>query len=566
MSHAPAGDGVALRIGTRGSALALAQAELVADALAERGIAHETVIIETAGDRRAADTAWGEGAFVTAIENALLDGRADIAVHSAKDVPTDEDPRLRVAAYLSREEPRDALVLPAGRQGSLDDLPPGTIVGTDSPRRTGFLRAHRSDLDVRPLHGNVDTRLRRLDEGQADALVLAAAGLKRLGRAERISQLLPFEIIPPAPGQGAIAVQVRASDTSTRELVERINDQSTQRAVEAEREFLLATGGGCRAPIGALATIDSGRLELVGAFATLDGRAAGMERLSGDAADGQALGRELAERIRLRRSSLPGAPRVLLTRAEHDSRRVAARLAEYGIASAIVPAIEVELLDAGAELSHALATLADYDWVIATSANGARAAGSAARRMGIDLAAARWAAVGRATARELIAAGAADAWLPTQASAAGIGAELPLERGARVLWLHGQLADETLPAALIERGAQVTAVVAYRTVEAPGTSAALLAAELERGIPDAVVLASPSAVRGLLALGRQSARADVASVPAICVGPRTAQAAREAGLTVAAVAAAPDSSIVAELTAQLLLERSAQTESVPVPE
>src|SRR5687768_12000175 len=183
-----------VRIATRGSALALAQARLVADALAGEGVVAEMVLVETEGDRRAPDTAWGEGAFVKAIELALIEQRADIAVHSAKDLPTDEEPNLRIAAYLPRQDPGDALVVRDGAvRATIDSLPAGSVVGTDSPRRTGFLRARRPDLDVRPLHGNVDTRLRRLDDGEVDALVLAVAGLLRLGREERISQRVPSE-------------------------------------------------------------------------------------------------------------------------------------------------------------------------------------------------------------------------------------------------------------------------------------------------------------------------------------------------------------------------------------
>jgi porphobilinogen deaminase len=190
-----------LRLGTRGSRLALVQTGLVAARLREGGAVVETVIIETDGDRRAADTAWGEGAFVTAIEAALLAGQVDVAVHSAKDVPTDEDPRLTIAAFLPRERPEDVLVVRAGEDvRDLADLPVGARVGTDSPRRTAFLRALRPDLRVHPLHGNVDTRLRRLDHGETDALVLAGAGLRRLGAADRIAAWLPPAMVPPAPG------------------------------------------------------------------------------------------------------------------------------------------------------------------------------------------------------------------------------------------------------------------------------------------------------------------------------------------------------------------------------
>ena len=216
---------VRIAIGSRGSALALAQARLVSAALERLDRKTHVVIVETEGDRRAPDTAWGEGAFVAAIEHALLDGHVDIAVHSAKDVPIDQDQRLRIAAYLPRADPRDALVVRSdATERRLADLQPGTRVGTDSPRRAGFIRALRPDLVVHALHGNVDTRLRRLDDGETDAVVLACAGLDRLGLTERISERLAPDVVPPAPGQGAVAVQIRANDTRMLALVAAIDD------------------------------------------------------------------------------------------------------------------------------------------------------------------------------------------------------------------------------------------------------------------------------------------------------------------------------------------------------
>ena len=236
-------NGDRIAIGSRGSALALAQARLVSEAFERDGRRTRVVIVETEGDRRAPDTAWGEGAFVAAIERALLDGRVDVAVHSAKDVPIEQDARLRIAAYLPRADPRDALVVRAdATEHSLSDLRPGTRVGTDSPRRTGFIRARRPDLVVHPLHGNVDTRLRRLDAGETDALVLACAGLDRLDLGGRIAERLSPEVVPPAPGQGAIAIQVRRDDARMVGLTAAIDDVRTRAAVEAERAFLEASG------------------------------------------------------------------------------------------------------------------------------------------------------------------------------------------------------------------------------------------------------------------------------------------------------------------------------------
>ena len=289
-----------MAIGTRGSALARIQARLVQESLERGGQLTRIVDIETDGDRREPDTAWGEGVFVAAIERALLDGRVDIAVHSAKDVPTQQDDRLHLAAYLPRADPRDALVVRRdATERCLADLPAGTRIGTDSPRRAGFLLAQRPNLVVHPLHGNVDTRLRRLDAGETDALVLACAGLDRLGLSDRIVERLQAEVVPPAPGQGAIVVQVRADDALVLEVLSMIDDSPTRLAVEAERAFLSAAGGGCRAPIGALAVIVGDELDLLGGEASPDGSRTSFGHRRGPLDAGGALARELAAALGL---------------------------------------------------------------------------------------------------------------------------------------------------------------------------------------------------------------------------------------------------------------------------
>jgi len=260
-----------IRIGTRASSLALVQARLAALAFERTGLAARLVTIETEGDRRAPDTAWGEGAFVKSIEQALIDGRVDVAVHSAKDVPTEEDARLVIGAYLPRADARDALVLGRPGPATLDDLPTGATVGTDSPRRTAFLLARRPDLRVRPLHGNVDTRLRRVDSGEVDAAILACAGLDRLGRGTRIAERIDPDRMPPAPGQGAIALQIRGDDGRMYEAATTLDDRPTRITVEAERALLRRAGGGCRSPIGAFAEVGDGQLRLLGGHARPDG-------------------------------------------------------------------------------------------------------------------------------------------------------------------------------------------------------------------------------------------------------------------------------------------------------
>jgi hydroxymethylbilane synthase len=288
--------GLRIRLGTRGSRLALAQSELVASRLRAAGHSIELVTIVTEGDLRPIDISPGEGVFVTALESALVAGDIDVAVHSAKDIPLDERPGLLIAAYPERADARDALVTRSGRQ-SLATLAAGATVGTDSPRRTGFLRAARPDLRVVPLHGNVDTRLRRLDAGDVDALVIAAAGVDRLGRGDRIDERLDPEVVAPAPGQGALAVQARRVDTRLVDALRSIDEPDLRFAVELEREVLAATGGTCRAPVGALATARGDEFELLVAGVNSDGSDRMVERVLGRRAESRASAADAGRRL-----------------------------------------------------------------------------------------------------------------------------------------------------------------------------------------------------------------------------------------------------------------------------
>ena len=268
------------RLGTRGSTLALVQSEWLARRLRDAGHDVEVVRIVTEGDVRPPDTTPGEGMFVAAIARALMRGEIDVAVHSAKDVPLVEEADLVVAAYPERVDPRDALVTRSGSE-SVASLPSGSTVGTDSPRRAGFLRAARTGLRVVPLHGNVDTRLRRLDSGEVDALVIAAAGLDRLGLGSRIDQRIDPMVITPAPAQGALAVQARRGDPHLLSALAAFDDPDIRLAVEAERRVLAATGGTCRAPVGAVATVEGDAFEMVVGGVNSDGSDLQVETLRG---------------------------------------------------------------------------------------------------------------------------------------------------------------------------------------------------------------------------------------------------------------------------------------------
>ncbi|MCS7238642.1 MAG: hydroxymethylbilane synthase [Thermoguttaceae bacterium] len=262
-----------IRIGTRGSQLARSQTAQVAQLLADLGAAVQLVLITTTGDRQqegAPPLGESRGIFTKELQDALLDGRVDIAVHSLKDLPTEPVAGLRLAAVLARESPFDVLVCP--RAEGLSVLASPVVVGTTSPRRRAQLWYLYPHLRIEPLRGNVDTRLRKLREGQFDAIVLAEAGLQRLNRLTSDCHRLPGAFMLPAPGQGALAVEVRTDDPDLVRLVGRLDHYPTRAAVEAERSFLRYLKGGCLAPVAALGMIRNERLVLAGRVLSPDGR------------------------------------------------------------------------------------------------------------------------------------------------------------------------------------------------------------------------------------------------------------------------------------------------------
>ena len=295
-----------LKLGTRGSPLALFQANTVAALLhSSAGVACEIVVIKTSGDRLAevplAD-AGGKRMFVKEIEDALLDGAIDIAVHSSKDMPAVLPAGLTVGAVLPREDPRDAVVLPGTAPVTDHDevfrrMGENPRIGTSSIRRVAQLVRLAPTARFAAVRGNVDTRLRKLDEGEYDAIVLAAAGLKRLGHGGKISAYLPPAVCVPAPGQGIIAVEAREADSRTRDMLNRIDDAASAAALVAEREVVVRLGGGCQMPIGAIAQIAGSELTLNAIVLATDGRRAVRTEVRGLSADASSVGARAAEHL-----------------------------------------------------------------------------------------------------------------------------------------------------------------------------------------------------------------------------------------------------------------------------
>jgi hydroxymethylbilane synthase len=293
-----------LRIGSRGSQLALWQANHIAAQLRSAGHQVEIEIIKTTGDKItnvALAQVGTKGMFTKEIEEALAEGRVDLAVHSLKDLPTELPAGFELAAVTRREQPNDVFL--SCCHPSIEALPAAARVGTSSLRRQAQLKALRPDLQIQPLRGNVDTRIRKLEEGAHEAIILAAAGLIRLGRSELVRQVIPTEVMCPAPGQGALGLEIRTGEQSLRQHIHFLDDPEARATTTCERALLLSLGGGCQVPIGALAATVNGKLELHAVVARPDGGSLLRESQTGDDpqqlgfAVGRALLRKGAEQI-----------------------------------------------------------------------------------------------------------------------------------------------------------------------------------------------------------------------------------------------------------------------------
>jgi len=289
-----------IRIATRESRLALWQAHHVADRLRERypGLATELVPMTTRGDQILHTTLakiGGKGLFIKELEAAMLEDRADIAVHSMKDVPADMPPGLDIVTVLDRADPRDAFV--SGRYESLADLPAGAVVGTSSLRRQAQLKHARPDLEIRPVRGNVETRLRKLDDGDYDAILLACAGLERLGLAERITDRISVDSSLPAVGQAIVGIECKNDAQELIELLRGIENAASRQAIDAERAFAARLEGSCESPIAGHAVITHGQLVLRGLVAAADGSEVLAGDVSGPPEKGPAMGVELADEL-----------------------------------------------------------------------------------------------------------------------------------------------------------------------------------------------------------------------------------------------------------------------------
>jgi hydroxymethylbilane synthase len=548
VSSSPAAPPVAaVVLGTRSSVLARAQTRRVIELLGSAwpGLTCRAKPIVTRGDRTQESgeplpAIGGKGLFTAELERSLRSGEIDLAVHSLKDLPTEDTPGVLVGAVCAREDARDCLV---SREGlTLAELPAGSVVGTSSQRRAAQLRAVRPELDVRSIRGNVDTRIRKVQTGEYDAAVLAAAGIVRLELEGEVTEWLPLETMLPAPGQGALAVQCREGDERVLALLSAIDDAGTRAATAAERAFLRALGAGCTAPVAAHGVLVGDRVRMRALVASADGGE--VVRVSGEGAPnelGTGLAREAlaagADRIFSEiRGSLPlRGRRIVVTRPRRQARGLIEELERLGAVAPLVPLVAVQPPEDPGPLDAAVDALDRYDWLVFTSTNGVAAVRDRLEAVGGRLGKVRVATVGPATAAAASALGAEPSFVPARFNSEDLARGLTPLEGARVLLPQADIASPRLAEELRAQGATVDAVVAYSTVAEEPSPAEL--AELESGA-DAVVLASGSAAGSLAALAAASehVRHALGTALLVCVGPKTAAVVREVGLPVGLVA------------------------------
>lgn len=537
-----------LVVGTRGSKLSLAQTKIVTDRISQMlpGLEIETKTIKTYGDvhkETNLDKMEHDGVFVKEIDRRMLDGSIDIAVHSLKDVPTVQPRGIILGAMVERADPRDVLISRDGE--GLAGLRKNARVGTSSIRRRGQLLAYRSDLDVIGIRGNVEGRIAKLASGEYDAIVIAAAGVDRLGLSDKITERIPYNIMLPAPGQGILTVAVREEDKEIRGIVARLDDRRTRIAAEAERTVLSRLGGGCDVLLGALAKVRAGRLRLDARMTSEDGRRTYNYAQSWDARLHEEASLVLAEKILMgsaaglvygdrSRSSLAGK-KVLVTRQEPPGEGLYNLLLERSAIPIYFPTIKSIAPD-GKGTREPAVDVGAFDAIIITSRRsvpylGRLAAESPHGKQGM---AAKVVAIGSETRKSLEENGFPVCAMPPTPGTESVLSVIRGMKSRKVLLVNSAKAPNDLVEALERAGVAVTRLSPYTVTQAYASTQrkkAILGYAL-----DFVTFASPSSVEGFFGIMGSRANSILSKSNVICIGRTTEGACRKMGVHVSGVA------------------------------
>lgn len=516
-------------IGTRGSRLSLMQTRIVVDKIKRifPKIKVKVEVIKTLGDMKKdmkLDSMEQKGVFVKDIDRQLMEGKIDLAVHSLKDIPTKLPTTLKIGAIVERADPRDVLI--SNDNKKLKDLKKNAKIGTSSLRRKSQLLAFRKDLKVIEMRGNVDKRLAKLRAGDYDAIVLAAAGIERLGEANRISEYLPFNVMLPAPGQGALAVEIRSNDKAMTDIASKLDNGKIRASVEAERVTLSRIGGGCNALLGIFAEIKGGKLYLNAAITNYNGTKKYRYRQEGNIKFPEEAGLMLAEKILMsgaanivvgkkQQSTLNGKI-VAITREEGEGEGIYQMLLEKGAVPIYLPTIKaVDLQGNGSDIKAN--ALKKYDIIIITSKRGASKLLNYVNHSKIK---ARIVAIGGETKRYLKENGVIVDYMPGSSYSKDIVNGLNDIKGKRALIINSAKAENDLSEELIDKGAKVDRITPY-TVAKPSISS--LRKKIIAGYKfDFVTFASPSAVEGLVSiLGRRNTKKMLSGSKVVCIGDTT---------------------------------------------
>jgi hydroxymethylbilane synthase len=456
-----------LRLATRKSPMALWQANYIRERILEKNPELEIELVElvTQGDKdvtRSIADLGGKSVFVKELQRALLNNEADIAVHCVKDMSVHPHENLILGAICEREDPRDAFV--SLKFSSLSELPPGGVVGTSSPRRASLIKSERKDLQVKLLRGNVNTRLKKLEDGLYDAIILAAAGLKRLNMENRISEYFSPEVFIPAIGQGALAIECRKMDADTLNLISHLHDETTAICVQAERAVNVRLGGDCHTAVGAHAILDNNHLYLQRMVGDENNGRIIQAEVSGLPERALELGNKLAEMLLAKGARAFINPKnsvVLITRPLHQAKSLQEKIESLGLETVLFPTVEIVSYRDSEHLKKAIEKIKGYSFAIFSSANAVEAVGEYWHLLKIDLPVI---AIGTGTAKALSKFQIPVAGIPLEFSSLGIlkMPELQAIKNKKIAIFCGENPRPELRAGLLERGAVPTEIYCYR--------------------------------------------------------------------------------------------------------